>query len=48
VALGIADTTLGAIAKAVLPFIVTMFLCVLLLSYFPNLSLFLPNLFFGR
>ena len=48
VALGIADTTLGAIAKAVLPFIATMFLCVLLLSYFPNLSLFLPNLLFGR
>ncbi len=48
VALGIADTTLGAIAIAVLPFIATMFLCVLLLSYFPNLSLFLPNLLFGR
>ncbi len=48
VALGIADTPLGAIAIAVLPFIATMFLCVLLLSYFPNLSLFLPNLLFGR
>ena len=48
VALGIADTTLGAIAKAVLPFIATMFLAVLIFSYFPNISLILPNLLFGR
>ena len=48
VALGIADTTLGAIAKAVLPFIATMFLAVLIFSYFPSISLILPNLLFGR
>lgn len=48
VAMGIADTTLGAIAKAVLPFIFTMFLCVLVLAYFPWISLFLPNLVLGR
>ncbi len=48
VAMGIADTTLGAIAKAVLPFIVTMLLCILVLSYFPSISLVLPNLILGR
>lgn len=48
VAMGIADTTLGAIAKAVLPFILTMFLCILVLSYFPSISLILPNLILGR
>lgn len=48
VALGIADTTLGAIAKAVLPFILTMFLSILLLSYFPSLTLVLPNLILGK
>ncbi len=48
VALGIADTTLGAIAKAVLPFILTMFLSILLLAYFPSLTLVLPNLILGK
>ena len=48
VAMGIADTTLGAIAKAVLPFIATMFLCVIILSLFPSISLILPNLMLGR
>ena len=48
VAMGIADTTLGAIARAVLPFIATMFLCIVILSYFPIISLILPNLVLGR
>jgi C4-dicarboxylate transporter DctM subunit len=48
VALGIANTTLGAIAKAVLPFIITMFVAILLLAYFPSLTLVLPNLVLGK
>tara|TARA_A100001037_G_scaffold300254_1_gene327430 strand:+ start:20451 stop:21842 length:1392 start_codon:yes stop_codon:yes gene_type:complete len=47
VAMGIADTTLGRISLAVLPFIVSMLVCVLLLAYFPSISLFLPNLILG-
>lgn len=48
VAMGIAHTTLGRISVAVLPFIITMFLCVLVLAYFPSISLVVPKLLLGR
>jgi len=48
VAMGIADTTLGRISLAVLPFIATMFICVLMLAYFPSISLFLPSFVLGK
>jgi len=48
VALGIANTSLGAISKAVLPFIFTMLLAIVLIAYFPEIALVVPNSLYGR
>ena len=42
---GIAKTTITDITKSLLPFYVVMIIALLLVTYLPELSLFLPRLF---
>ena len=48
VGMKIADLSLEDISKATLPFIFTYILVLIILVLFPKLSLFLPELVFGR
>lgn len=41
----VAGITSGQMIKAVMPFVLMMFLCLLVITYFPPLVTFLPNLF---
>lgn len=41
------DVPLPTIFKGVFPFIVAIFICILIVALFPQLSLWLPNLIFG-
>jgi C4-dicarboxylate transporter DctM subunit len=43
----IAGVTLETLSKAVLPFILTYAIILVLLVFFPEISLFLPRLVFG-
>ena len=45
VAMGLTDRTLAQVTRAVLPFIVILLVCVLLVTFVPAISLFLPKLF---
>jgi len=40
----IAETTLGAVAKAVIPLLGVLFLMILIIIGFPQISLYLPGL----
>jgi TRAP-type C4-dicarboxylate transport system permease large subunit len=40
------DVPMEKIFSGILPFFLGMILCVILLLLFPNIALFLPNLFF--
>ncbi|HPY01103.1 MAG TPA: TRAP transporter large permease subunit, partial [Candidatus Marinimicrobia bacterium] len=42
---GIANTTIPKIVKSILPFYAAMIVALLLVTYFPQISLFLPRLF---
>ena len=44
----ICDISLGKLSKAVIPFVVAMILALLLITYVPPISMFLPNLLMGR
>jgi TRAP-type C4-dicarboxylate transport system permease large subunit len=41
------DVPLPTIFKGVFPFVVAIFICILIVALFPQLSLWLPNLIFG-
>ena len=45
VACGVADTSLGAITKKILPFIAALLVVVAMVTIFEPISLFLPRLF---
>ncbi|NLA22751.1 MAG: TRAP transporter large permease subunit, partial [Candidatus Marinimicrobia bacterium] len=42
---GIANTTIPKIIKSILPFYAAMIVALMLVTYFPQISLFLPRLF---
>lgn len=44
VACGVSKSSLGEISKAVMPFLIASLLVLLLLTYFPNIITFLPNI----
>jgi TRAP-type C4-dicarboxylate transport system permease large subunit len=41
------DVPLPTIFKGVFPFVIAIFVCIVIVALFPQLSLFLPHLFFG-
>jgi C4-dicarboxylate transporter DctM subunit len=43
VAMGMTEKTLTEVAKAVMPFMAILILCLMLITYFPCISLILPN-----
>jgi C4-dicarboxylate transporter DctM subunit len=43
VAMGIAKVPLEAVSKAVIPFIIALFAVIVLITFFPQLALFLPQ-----
>lgn len=48
VAQGIAGSTIGQLTKKVLPFLVSMLVIQLILTLFPEIVLFLPNMMYGK
>lgn len=48
VAMGISNSSLGQISLAVLPFIWTMLLAIVIVCYFPGIPLVLPNMVLGK
>ena len=47
VAMGITRRPLTYIAKAVMPFLLLLFLCLLMVTYIPIISTWLPTLMYG-
>jgi tripartite ATP-independent transporter DctM subunit len=41
----ISDLSIEQVSKAIVPFIIAMIICLLLITYIPTISLFIPNLF---
>jgi tripartite ATP-independent transporter DctM subunit len=44
----LANVRLEALYKEIIPFLVPLIICLALVTYFPDLSLWLPNLVFGK
>ncbi|HBL35666.1 MAG TPA: ABC transporter permease, partial [Firmicutes bacterium] len=44
----IADLSFGRTVKAVTPFLITLFISLLLITYIPQITMFLPNLLLGK
>lgn len=44
VACGVCDLTLEKISKAILPFLAAMILALMIITYIPGITMFLPNL----
>ena len=41
---GITDAPVGIIFKGVLPFVAAMFVCIIIITIFPQIALFLPEM----
>ena len=41
---GVTDTPLDSIFRGILPFVLAMLMCIILITVFPNIALFLPRL----
>jgi TRAP-type C4-dicarboxylate transport system permease large subunit len=41
---GLIDVPLGTIFRGVIPFMITILICIVIMTIFPQIALFLPNL----